>query len=55
MGMGQGGPESKRRYFKSRQVSPRHCWTMVWGQEWKILFLLELKIAQGSRIGSLAQ
>ena len=55
MGVEQGGPESKRRYFKSRQVPPCHCWTMVWGREWKILLLLELKIAQGSRVGSLTQ
>lgn len=26
---------------------------MLWGQEWKILLFLELKIAQGSRVRNL--
>lgn len=38
---------SKRRYFESRQVPPRHYWTIVRGWEWKILLSLQLKIAQG--------
>lgn len=53
VGRWQGGPESKRRYFESGQVSPRHYWTMVWGWEWKILFLRGLKIAQGGRVRNL--
>lgn len=52
--MGRGREaQSMRRYFESRHVPPCHCWTMVWGWEWKILLLLELKIAQGSRVRSL--
>lgn len=46
---GQGGPEGKRRYFEHRQVTLRHCWTMVQGW-WKILVLLGLKIAPGRRV-----
>lgn len=55
VGREQGGPVSKRRYFESRQVPPRHCWTMVWGWEWKILLLLGLEIAQGRRVRNLTR
>lgn len=45
----QGGPESKE-IFGEQAGPPRHYWTMVCGQEWKILLLLGLKIAQGSSV-----
>lgn len=54
VGSGQGGPEGKRRYFEDRQVTSRHCWTMVWGW-WKIFVLLGLKIAQGRRVRNLTR
>lgn len=31
VGSGQRGPEGRKRYFEDRQVTSRHCWTMVWG------------------------
>lgn len=51
-----GGHEVQRvrgDIFEDRGVTPRHCWTIVWGQEWKILFLLGLKIAQGGKVRNL--
>lgn len=51
---GQGGPKAKRRYFEHRQVTSRHCWTMVQGW-WKILVLLGLKIVPGRRVKNLTR